>query len=71
MEQLQQIDDSPADASNPSEGWVRLCDDRGHVQARYHPGLLLLIIQDRGKKTIHDLKHHGHDRWLTVRPVGA
>ena len=50
---------------------MRLCDDQGRIQARYHPGLLLLIIQDRGKKTIHDLKHHDHDQWLKVKPVGA
>lgn len=61
----------PGEAPESIAGWINLRDDRGHVQARYHPGLLLLIIQDRGKKTIHDLKHHGHDQWLKVKQVAA
>lgn len=62
----QQRADLSVSASESTEGWVRLCDAQGRIQARYHPGLLLLIIQDRGKKTIHDLKHHSHEQWLKV-----
>lgn len=36
--------------------WVNLRDDRGHVQASYNPSLMLLIIKERGKKTMHDLR---------------
>ena len=59
------------EVSIPVDGWVRLCDNRGRVQACYHPGLLLLIIQDRGKKTIHDLNHRRHDDRLKAVPNGA
>lgn len=50
-------DELPLPASDSGE-WVNLRDDAGRVQARYHPVLALLIIQDRGKKTIHDLNRH-------------
>lgn len=50
-------DELPLPASDSGE-WINLRDDRGRVQARYHPVLSLLIIQDRGKRTIHDLNRH-------------
>lgn len=42
-------------ASNTKRGWVNLRDDAGNIQARYHPKLRLLIIQERKTKTLHDL----------------
>lgn len=43
--------------NQPSKGgnWVNLRDDAGNIQARYHPKLRLLIIQERKTKTLHDL----------------
>lgn len=39
-------------------GWINLRDDEGNIQGRFNPDLLVLIIQHRGKRTIHDLKRH-------------
>ena len=39
-----------------SGGWVNLRDDAGNLQARYHPKLRLLLIQERKTKTLHDLR---------------
>lgn len=42
--------------SQPAKGdWVNLRDAAGNIQARYHPRLRLLIIQERKTKTLHDL----------------
>lgn len=42
--------------NQPAKGdWVNLRDDAGNIQARYHPKLRLLIIQERKTKTLHDL----------------
>lgn len=48
--------DLPGDASESAGEWVNLRDDRGHVQASYNPVLMLLIIKERGRKTMHDLR---------------
>lgn len=41
--------------SNDTKGWVNLRDAQGNLQARYHPKLKLLLIQERKTKTLHDL----------------
>lgn len=38
--------------------WVDLRDQNGRLQARYHPGLKLLIIQDKKVRTPHDLRRY-------------
>jgi len=50
-------DETAASASDPKE-WIDLRDEDGFTHARYNPGLHLLIIQRRGKKTIHDLRRY-------------
>lgn len=35
--------------------WINLRDAAGNLQARYHPKLRLLLIQERKAKTLHDL----------------
>ncbi len=35
--------------------WINLRDAAGNLQARYHPKLRLLLIQERKTKTLHDL----------------
>lgn len=43
--------------SQPAKGgdWINLRDAAGNLQARYHPKLRLLLIQERKTKTLHDL----------------
>lgn len=48
--------ESGAQSSTSTGEWVNLRDERGHVQASYNPVLMLLIIKERGKKTMHDLR---------------
>lgn len=42
-------------ASNTKGDWINLRDAAGNLQARYHPRLRLLLIQERKTKTLHDL----------------
>ena len=48
--------DLPGGTSESIGEWVNLRDERGHVQASYNPVLMLLIIKERGRKTMHDLR---------------
>lgn len=42
--------------SQPAQSdWINLRDAAGNLQARYHPKLRLLLIQERKTKTLHDL----------------
>lgn len=40
---------------NDAKDWINLRDAAGNLQARYHPKLRLLLIQERRTKTLHDL----------------
>lgn len=41
--------------SSDTKNWINLRDANGNLQARYHPKLRLLLIQERKTKTLHDL----------------
>ena len=61
----------PGEASIPPEGWINLRDDRGHVQARFHRELLLLIITGRGRTEPHDLRKYIDGESIKPRRAGA
>lgn len=48
--------ESGAQSSTSTGEWINLRDERGHVQASYNPLLRLLIIKERGRATVHDLR---------------
>jgi hypothetical protein len=51
--------------------WVNLRDERGDTQARFHTGLMLLIVTVKGRKTPHDLRKYLGGESIKPRRAGA